>query len=134
MSEIIETAEDQVEQAEQVSTAPELPVYLPRTDISEGENGYQLVADLPGADEKSLEVTFEDAILTIRARPELPSYEGFQLAYGEYEAGEYKRSFRLSEEIDPQGIEAKLEHGVLRITLPRTQKVTRRIPVQLVTD
>jgi HSP20 family molecular chaperone IbpA len=131
MSEIVERPNEEVEQAEQVQTAPEPPTYLPQTDIKENENGFLLVADLPGADPKSLEVSFEEAILTIRASAAPQKREGFHLTYGEYEPGNYRRSFRLSEEIDASRISANLKDGVLRIDLPRTLKVTRRIPVQV---
>ena len=55
-----------------------------------------------------------------------------ELVYGEYEIGRYYRQFSLSEVIAQDRIDAKLSNGVLRLTLPKVEKVTpRRIQVQM---
>lgn len=108
------------------------PTFAPRTDIVEVEAGYLLLADLPGADESTLEVTLEKDVLTIQAQPAAVEPEGAHLAYGEYESGDFYRSFRISEQLDSSKIEASLENGVLRVLLPRPAKVSRRIEVRQV--
>ena len=47
---------------------------------------------------------------------------GFNIAYAEYEEGDYQRSFRLSDEIDRDKIEAVVSDGVLRLRLPKSQE------------
>jgi len=94
-------------------------VYMPRTDIFEDPDKLVLVMDVPGADDKSVEVTLEKNVLTISAYPVYAKYEGHSLAYAEYGEGDYQRSFALSDEIDRGRIEAKVRNGVLYCTCPR---------------
>lgn len=98
-------------------------VYVPRTDIYETENGLTLVMDVPGADEKSVDITLEKNVLTINAYQQAAKYEKHTLAYAEYGAGDYQRSFALSDEIDRSGIEAKVKNGVLTLRLPKVAEV-----------
>lgn len=94
-------------------------VYTPRTDIYETNNELVLVVDLPGADEKNVEVVLEKNVLTINAMPTFERPEGFTLAYAEYGEGDFKRSFALSDEVDRERIEAKVKNGVLYLRLPK---------------
>lgn len=94
-------------------------VYLPRTDIYETQDGLVLVMDVPGVDEKSVEVTLEKNVLTISAYPAYPAYAGYSLAYAEYGEGDFQRSFKLSDEIDRTKIEAKVKNGVLYLNLAK---------------
>jgi HSP20 family molecular chaperone IbpA len=107
--------------------------FAPRTDIVESPEGFVLLADLPGVDESSLEVTLEKGVLTIQAKANLPAPEEATLAYGEFESGAYYRAFRISEEFDSSKIEASVKDGVLRVVLPRPAKVSRRIEVRQIT-
>lgn len=107
--------------------------YAPRTDIVEAQAGYVLLADLPGADESTLEVTLEKDVLTIQAQPAEAELGGAHLGYGEYQAGDYYRTFRISEQLDSSKVEASLKDGVLRVVLPRPAKVSRRIEVRQLT-
>jgi len=98
-------------------------VYMPRTDIFEDPDKLVLVMDVPGADDKSVEVTLEKNVLTISAYPVYAKYEGHSLAYAEYGEGDYQRSFALSDEIDRGRIEAKVRNGVLYLHLPKVGEV-----------
>lgn len=93
--------------------------FVPRTDIYENGDAITIVTDMPGVDENSLDITLEKGVLTINGyiEPELP--EGYALTYAEYEIGDYQRSFKLSNEIDQEGIQATLKDGVLRLVLPK---------------
>jgi HSP20 family protein len=106
-------------------------VYTPAVDIIEKEEEIYLLADMPGVDNESVEVTLEKDILTINGRvePEIP--EGMRLAGSEYGVGDYQRTFSLSDEIDRERIQASVKNGVLRLTLPKVAAVkTRKIPVR----
>lgn len=104
---------------------------LPRTDIRETPEAFLLVADLPGVTEQSLDISLEKGQLSVRGQRNLGEPgEGFSLRWGEVQDGDFYRSFRIPEEIDAENIDATLAHGVLRLRLPKSQAVTRRIEVK----
>ena len=105
--------------------------FVPRADIYETEKEIIVLADVPGANEKTVDITLEKNVLTIDAyvEPAIPS--GFDVAYAEYEEGDYQRSFRLSDEIDQDKIEATVSDGVLRLRLPKSQEAaTKKIAIK----
>ncbi len=105
-------------------------VYRPATDIYERKDDIVVTADMPGVDEKSIEVTLEKNLLTIygKVEPEIP--EKHRLAVSEYGVGDYHRVFTVSDEIDKERIQAGVKNGVLRLVLPKAESAkTRRIPV-----
>lgn len=105
--------------------------YVPRSDIYETEDAIHVVTDVPGADETSIDITVEKNILTINGYIEPEEHEGYSPAFFEYGIGDYERSFRLSDEIDREGIEATVKNGVLRLRLPKADTArTRKISVQ----
>ena len=96
-------------------------IYRPRVDVIDAPEAVILVADVPGADEATTEVTLERDLLTIRANvaPTEPAEQTSCCA--EYGVGDYERRFRLSDEIDRDGVEATVNNGVLRIELPKAK-------------
>jgi HSP20 family protein len=105
--------------------------FVPRADIYETDDTIVVVADMPGVDESSLDITLENNVLTINGCVEPMQPEGYSLTYAEYREGDYVRSFRLSDEIDREGIEATLKDGVLRLSLPKIREArTRKIEVK----
>lgn len=103
-----------------------MKVFIPRVDICETEDAIVLLADMPGVDEKSVNITLEKNVLTLSGRVEPVSCEGYLAAYAEYEAGDYERAFTLSDEIDRDKIEASVKDGVLKLTLPKAEPVKLR--------
>jgi HSP20 family molecular chaperone IbpA len=106
-------------------------LYTPAVDIIESREDLLLVADMPGVDENSVDITLEKDILTVygKVEPEVPQHH--RLVSSEYGIGDYQRSFTLSDEIDRERIKAGVKDGVLRLTLPKAEKAkTRRIPVK----
>lgn len=102
------------------------PVFTPRTDIYETNEAIVLVADLPGVDESSLEVTVEKRLLSIAGTiaPAVP--EGYRLSYREYRSGDFRASFRLSDGVDANGISATVKDGVLRLELRKVAAARSR--------
>ncbi len=100
--------------------------YLPQSDIYETEEDYYLVLDMPGVDENSIDITLEKNILTINGYTDVKAPEGYSLARAEYNIGDYERSFRLTDQIDRENIEASYENGVLRLTLPKAEEAKAR--------
>ena len=98
-------------------------VYVPRVDIFESKDSIVIIADMPGVDEKSTDITLEKNVLTISGTVESMSYEGRSVAYAEYDVGDYERSFTISDEVDRDRIEAKMKNGVLHVTLHKAAPV-----------
>ena len=104
--------------------------FVPRADIYETESEIIVIADIPGANEKTVDITLEKNVLSITAYIEPAIPNGFEVAYAEYEEGDYQRSFRLSDEIDRDKIEATVSEGVLRLVLPKAKEaMTKKIAV-----
>ena len=93
--------------------------FVPRVDIYETNEEIIAVADMPGVDENSVDITLEKNVLTINGYVEPESPENFELTYAEYDVGDYQRSFTLSNEIDMAQIEASVKDGVLHLRLPK---------------
>jgi HSP20 family molecular chaperone IbpA len=102
----------------------------PRTDVFETDEALVVVADVPGADRDSVEVTLEEDVLTLRARPVLQAPEGWQSAGAEFELPEYERSFRVTAEVEREAVEATLKNGRLRVALKKRTPRASRIEVQ----
>lgn len=106
-------------------------LYAPLVDIIEEKDNLFLIADMPGVDENSVDITLEKNLLTIygAVEPDIP--ENHRLVSAEYGIGDYQRTFTLSDEIDREKIEARVRNGVLRLTLPKAAEArTRKIKVK----
>ncbi len=105
-------------------------VYTPDVDILERKDDIVVTADLPGVDEKTLDITLEKNVLTIYGRVEPFVPEKHRVAYSEYGVGDYQRAFTLSDEVDKDRIQATMKNGVLRLVLPKAEAAkTRKILV-----
>ncbi len=94
-------------------------VYVPKVDIVETGESMVIYADIPGADEKSVEVTLEKNVLTITGKVANQDFQGRSLSYSEYDVGDYERAFTISDEVDRDRIEAVVKNGVLKLILYR---------------
>jgi HSP20 family protein len=105
--------------------------FLPEVDIFESEEGLRLWADMPGVDEKDLEVTLTNGMLTIEGMVSTDMYRDLMPVYTEYNVGNYYRRFAVNEEIDVGRIEARISNGVLEVSLPKAENARpRRIEVK----
>lgn len=105
-------------------------VYTPVVDIMEQKNDIVLIADMPGVDEHSVDITLEKNLLTIYGHVEPNIPENHKLAIAEYGVGDYQRTFTISDEIDKEHIRASVKDGVLKLTLPKAKDAkTKKIPV-----
>lgn len=109
----------EVEPVEGAERTSERRAYIPRVDIYETDEGINLVADMPGIDENSVDIMLEKNVLSIRGTVESEAPEDYSLAYAEYGVGDYERRFTLSDEIDQENIEASVKNGVLHLHLPK---------------
>jgi HSP20 family protein len=118
-------------EAQNAERMTERKVFMPRADVYETADGVIVEADMPGVDEKSLDITVENDVLTIRGKVDAVEYPGFKPAYAEYETGDYERAFTLSQDIDRERIDASIRNGVLRLALPKaTQARAHKIAVK----
>jgi len=127
----MEVEKQEMVPAEETERTREVCCFVPRADIFETEDKIVVVADMPGVAADSIDVTLDKDILTINGylEPEIP--EGYSLAWAEYRIGDYQRSFRISNEIDREQIEATIKNGVLHLDLPKsTAAKTRKISVK----
>lgn len=105
-------------------------IYAPAVDIIETTNNILLFADMPGVNEKTVDVTVEKNLLTIHGMIEPTIDDELTLVFSEYGSGDYQRVFRLTDEIDKNNIKATVKNGVLKLVLPKTEKIkTRKIEV-----
>ena len=104
----------------------------PRADVLEGDKEFRIVLDLPGIAASDLEISVENQTLSVKAERKLEVPEGFEPRRRE-RAGNvaFTRTFRLGSGVDPDAVGAKLQDGVLTLTLPKTeQSLPRRIEVK----
>ena len=100
--------------------------FVPAVDIWEGPDSLTIEADMPGVAKENIEVDLRDDVLTIEGKVSLDRYEGLRPLYGEYNVGNYYRRFTLGEDIDQGAIAARMEDGVLTLTLPKQAKAKPR--------
>ncbi|MCJ7738304.1 MAG: Hsp20/alpha crystallin family protein [Anaerolineae bacterium] len=104
--------------------------FVPRADIYETDDSIVVMADMPGVDENSVDITLEKDVLNIEGHVDSNAPENYFLAYAEYRQGDYQRKFSISNQIDQEGIEATVKDGVLRLFLPKADRpASRRIAV-----
>ena len=106
-------------------------LFNPPIDIYETPEGLVLYADLPGVNAEGLDLQVLDNRLALFGRVE-GSINDAAVVHQEYQMGDYLRSFILSDEVNHEHITARLNNGVLRVELPRTQQTEpRRIQVSI---
>lgn len=97
----------------------------PLANIAETEHGYLLEAEMPGVSKDGLEITVENGELVIWGRRGAPKVQG-EPVYRESRWWDYRRSFELDPSIDTANISARMDNGVLRLTLPKAESVKPR--------
>ncbi|MEN6616109.1 MAG: Hsp20/alpha crystallin family protein [Syntrophorhabdus sp.] len=106
-------------------------IYNPDVDIIEGKDQIVVVADMPGVNENSIDITLEENVLTIYGKVDWKAPEKMKLTHAEYGIGDYQRIFTISGEINREKIEANVKDGVLRLTMPKNDAPKmRKISVQ----
>jgi HSP20 family protein len=112
---------------------PALPT-MPAVDVVESEKAYEITAELPGMDEKNIEVKVVNGSLTIKGEKQEEKEEKKKDYYlNERNFGLFERSFGIPESVDADKIEASFKKGVLTVTLPKkaeAQKPAKKIEVK----
>ena len=107
------------------STAAETVYLVPEVNIFETSTGYVLEAELPGVNKAGLSLTVEENELTITGRRSGEKPAGAAL-HRESRDADFRRTFKLDPTIDATKINAKLDQGVLTLTLPKAEKARPR--------
>jgi len=100
----------------------------PKVNISEGQDHYVVEAEFPGVNKEGLDISLDNNELTIVGRRQ--TYTSGNLLYRESQTADFRRVFELDPSVDTAKISAKIEQGILTLTLPKTEQVKpRRISV-----
>jgi HSP20 family molecular chaperone IbpA len=98
---------------------------LMKTDVREHENSYELDIDLPGFKKEDVQLTLENGYLSIMAGKNLDKEEkekkSGRLIRQERYSGSLARSFYVGEDLTEEDIKAKMEHGVLKLVIPKKE-------------
>jgi HSP20 family protein len=97
----------------------------PAATVLENTDGYVLEVEMPGVSKENLEMWLEKNELTILGRRSPLSVEG-TLIHRESRSENFRHSFELDPSIDADTISAKIEHGLVTLTLPKAEQVKPR--------
>ena len=117
-----------------LDTAETHSAMVPKLDVAELKDRFEIKAELPGMEEKDIDLSIEDGLLTISGEKKAETEEkdkGYYLKECSY--GTFSRSVRLPDNIADDKIEAKFKKGVLTIDLPKkaiTPPKSRKIAIK----
>jgi HSP20 family protein len=97
----------------------------PAASVTEIGDGYMLEIEMPGVKREGLEISVENNELTITGRRSVPAVEG-TLIHRESRLENFRRTFELDPSIDANKISAKIEQGLVTLTLPKAEHVKPR--------
>jgi HSP20 family protein len=112
---------------------PDEGLSTPRLDVSETEQAFEIHAELPGVKKEDIKVSIDGPRVTIEADCQQANEQrqGEQVVYSERSTRRYQRRFTLPSEVDDAGAQARLENGILVLTLPKKQGgAARRLTIQ----
>jgi HSP20 family protein len=104
--------------------------YMPAADIFETDDALTLLLEMPGVSKNNVDVQIENDVLRVEGKIDYSAYKDIEPVYTEYNVGHYARAFTLSNKIDRDAITARVEDGVLTLTLPKAKEaLSRRIAI-----
>ncbi len=120
---------NEIKETEQIKqTELELPDFTPAVNIYENESEVIFILDMPGVDDKSLDISVEKNILTVEGRFTTSIPTGFDAVYSEFKYGNYKRKFEITKSVDVENADAQMKNGQLTLKLqlikPEVKKIT----------
>lgn len=103
----------------------------PAVDVFEDSQGVTLWADLPGVTKDRLDVKVHDGNLFIEAEAVVPTPAGLRLQHAEIREPHFARAFSVGADLDVSKVDANLQDGVLKLTIPRREEARpRRVEVR----
>lgn len=103
----------------------------PHVELGESAQDIRVIAELPGLDEKDVDISLEEGVLTLRGEKK-SEVEDKERGYSERSYGRFERRIGMPTGIDGDRASARFKNGVLTVTLPKTEAANenvRRIPV-----
>ncbi len=97
----------------------------PAASVVEDGDAYLLKVEMPGVNKEGLEISLENNELTLSGRRSLPAIDG-TLIHRESRSENFRRVFELDPSIDRTKVSARIEQGVLTLTLPKAEQVKPR--------
>ena len=96
----------------------------PHVEIDEGDKAVKVIAELPGLDERDIDITLRGSMLTLKGEKKL---ENSGSVYSERWHGQFARSIELGAQVDPDKVKATFNNGVLTITLEKRPEAQRQV-------
>ena len=107
--------------------------HFPKVDVTETKNEFSISAELPGMDDKDIDVTLGDGTLTLKGEKKVEKEDKQGEFYSrERSYGSFQRTFKVPETIDQNKINASFNKGILTVKLPKTlesRKEVKKIPI-----
>ena len=97
----------------------------PAASVLENGDGYMLQVEMPGVNKEGLEISTEGNELTITGRRSLPTIDG-TVIHHESRHENFRRIFAIDPSIDVNRINARIDQGLLTVTLPKAEHVKPR--------
>jgi HSP20 family protein len=114
------------------SAAGETARWVPPLNVHETDSAYEAHLPVPGLDPERLEVHVESGVLRVAGERAGRPDDAERLFTSERFTGSFERTVRLPQDVDGAAVAARLEHGVLTITLPKAAEArARRVPVSI---
>jgi len=105
----------------------------PSVDVEETEKEYRVTAELPGLEERDVEVLLQDGLLTVRGAKRLET-DARDRSYSERFYGRFERQITLDRDVNDGAVNATFKNGVLTVTVPKNARAgerTKRIPINV---
>jgi len=107
---------------------------VPAVDVIERDDAFELTAEVPGLDEKNIEIKLSNGMLTIRGeKQEEKETKEKEYHISERRFGSFQRNFQLPDGVDAQKVEASFAKGILKVKLPKSaeaKKNERKIEIK----
>ncbi|MDP9083900.1 MAG: Hsp20/alpha crystallin family protein [Pseudomonadota bacterium] len=103
----------------------------PSVDVEETDKEYRVTAELPGLEERDVEVLLQDGLLTVRGEKKLEA-ENRNRTYSERFYGRFERQITLDRDVDDSAVSATFKSGILTVTVPKSARAverSKRIPI-----
>ena len=99
---------------------------FPRASLEDAGNQFLVRLEVPGVDQKDIELTVEGSTLTLKGERKEQPLEGYSVHRKERSAFRFARSFSLPAKVDSDKVAAELKQGVLTVTLPKAKEAQPR--------
>ncbi len=106
------------ESTEKTEKVENRPFFVPRVDIQYDDKETIILAEMPGVDQKNVEISLENSDLLVTGYCRLEVPDGYNLKWQEYRIGHYRKSFQINDRVDTTKITAVMKDGILKLVLP----------------